>query len=53
MYIRKSIRTYNGKTYTNYVLVESVVTPNATRLKSVVSPRCDRTKQVEPGRGVG
>jgi hypothetical protein len=26
MYIRKSIRSYNGRTYTNYLLVESVHT---------------------------
>ena len=37
MYIRKSIRTYKGKTYTNYVLVESVVTPNGPRQKSICS----------------
>src|SRR5215831_8264114 len=37
MYIRKSIRTYKGKTYTNYVLVESVVTPNGPRQKTSCS----------------
>ena len=37
MYIRKSIRTYKGKTYTNYVLVESVATPNGPRQKSICS----------------
>src|SRR5215468_10371390 len=37
MYIRKSIRTYKGKTYTNYVLVESVVTPNGPRQKTICS----------------
>ena len=37
MYIRKSIRAYKGKTYTNYVLVESVVTPNGPRQKSICS----------------
>ena len=26
MYIRKASRTYNGKTYFNYLLVESVLT---------------------------
>ena len=26
MYIRKLIRSYNGRTYTNYVLVESIHT---------------------------
>jgi transposase len=37
MYIRKSIRTYKGKTYTNHVLVESVVTPNGPRQKTICS----------------
>ena len=37
MYIRKSSRTYNGKTYTNYVLVESVVTPKGPRQKTICS----------------
>src|ERR1700758_1423741 len=37
MYIRKSIRSYKGKTYTNYVLVESVVTPNGPRQKTICS----------------
>jgi transposase len=37
MYIRKSIRTYKGKTYTNYVLVESIVTPNGPRQKTICS----------------
>jgi transposase len=37
MYIRKSIRTYKGKTYTNYVLVESVATPVGPRQKSICS----------------
>ncbi|MBO0758290.1 MAG: IS1634 family transposase [Bradyrhizobiaceae bacterium] len=37
MYIRKSIRTYKGKTYTNYVLVESVTTPNGPRQKTICS----------------
>lgn len=44
MYLRKSIRTYKGKTYTNYVLVESIVTPNGPRQKTIcwlgdLSPR--------------
>ncbi len=34
MYIRKSSRTYNGKTYFNYVLVESVLTPKDRARKS-------------------
>ena len=37
MYIRKTIRTYKGKTYTNYVLVESVVTPKGPRQKTICS----------------
>jgi transposase len=37
MYIRKSIRTYKGKTYANYVLVESVATPNGPRQKTICS----------------
>jgi transposase len=44
MYIRKSIRTYKGKSYTNYVLVESVATPKGPRQKTIcalgdLSPR--------------
>jgi len=37
MYIRKSIRSYKGKTYTNCVLVESVHTPQGPRQKSICS----------------
>lgn len=37
MYIRKSVRRYKGKTYTNYVLVESVNTPRGPRQKAVCS----------------
>jgi transposase len=37
MYIRKSIRSYNGRTYTNYVLVESVQTPKGPRQRTVCS----------------
>ena len=37
MYIRKSTRVYNGRTYTNYVLVESVQTPKGPRQKTVCS----------------
>jgi len=37
MYIRKSIRLYKGKTYTNYVLVESVMTPKGPRQKTICS----------------
>ena len=37
MYIRKSTRTYKGKTYTNYLLVESHLTPLGPRQKVVCS----------------
>ena len=37
MYIRKSIRKYKGKTYTNYLLVESVHTPKGPRQRTICS----------------
>ena len=37
MYIRRSTRHYKGKTYTNYVLVESVQTPDGPRQKTICS----------------
>jgi transposase len=37
MYIRKSTRSYKGRTYTNYVLVESAQTPKGPRQKAVCS----------------
>src|SRR3984957_19949361 len=37
MYIRKASRVYKGKTYFNYLLVESVVTPDGPRQKVVCS----------------
>jgi transposase len=37
MYIRRSTRTYKGKTYTNYVLVESVLTAKGPRQRTVCS----------------
>jgi hypothetical protein len=37
MYIRKSSRVHNGKTYTNHVLVESVMTPKGPRQKTICS----------------
>ena len=37
MYIRKASRTYKGKTYFNYLLVESVLTPNGPRQKVICS----------------
>jgi transposase len=37
MYIRKASRTYKGKTYFNYLLVESVLTPKGPRQKVICS----------------
>ncbi len=37
MYIRKATRRYKDKTYTNYVLVESVRTPKGPRQKTICS----------------
>jgi transposase len=37
MYIRKSTRKYKNKTYTNYLLVESVHTPKGPRQRTVCS----------------
>jgi transposase len=37
MYIRKSSRTTKGKTYFNYLLVESVLTPHGPRQKVICS----------------
>jgi transposase len=37
MYIRQSSRTYKGKTYINYVLVESILTPKGPRQKIICS----------------
>jgi transposase len=37
MYVRKTTRRYKGKTYTNYLLVESVHTPRGPRQKVVCS----------------
>lgn len=37
MYIRKTRKTYKGKTYTNYVLVESVHTPKGPRQRIICS----------------
>ncbi len=37
MYIRKTQRTYRGKTYKNYLLVESVSTPKGPRQKVMCS----------------
>src|ERR1700746_2160919 len=57
MYIRKSTRSYKGRTYTNYILVESAQTPKGPRQKSVcslgeLSPRpreewLKRTRKIE------
>src|SRR6516225_5578734 len=37
MYIRKSTRTYKGKTYTNHLLVESVQTSKGPRQRTICS----------------
>lgn len=37
MYIRKAWRTYKGKTYSNYLLVESLATPKGPRQKIICS----------------
>src|SRR5713101_706729 len=37
MYIRRSTRSYKGKTYTNYLLVESVQTAKGPRQKTICS----------------
>src|SRR6266496_5077232 len=37
MYIRKASRSHNGKTYFNYLLVESVLTPKGPRQKVICS----------------
>ena len=37
MYIRKASRVYKGKTYFNYLLVESVLTPKGPRQKVICS----------------
>jgi hypothetical protein len=37
MYIRKSKRTYKGKTYTNHLLVESVQTAKGPRQRTICS----------------
>jgi hypothetical protein len=37
MYIRRSTRSYEGKTYTNYLLVEAVQTPKGPRQKTICS----------------
>src|SRR5271163_3927456 len=37
MYVRKTTRRFKDKTYTNYLLVESIHTPNGPRQKVVCS----------------
>src|SRR5260370_7336733 len=51
MYIRKSARSYKRRTYTNYLLVESVHTPKGPRQNTICSlghlsprPREERLK---------
>jgi len=57
MYIRKSIRSYKGATYTNYVLVESVHTAKGPRQRAICSlgdlsprPALDVLESYLPGR---
>ncbi|MGH9353292.1 MAG: hypothetical protein ACRD2G_14220, partial [Terriglobia bacterium] len=37
MYIRKTTKSHQGKTYTNYLLVESVSTPKGPRQRIICS----------------
>ena len=37
MYIRKTTRTYRGKTYVNHLLVESIQTPKGPRQRTICS----------------
>ena len=37
MYMRKTVKTHKGKTYTNYLLVESVYTPKGPRQRIICS----------------
>ncbi len=37
MYIRKTTKTHKGKTYTNYLLVESLHTPKGPRQRIICS----------------
>ncbi len=37
MYIRKASRTYKGKTYSHFLLVESLLTPKGPRQKVICS----------------
>ncbi|MGH7428519.1 MAG: IS1634 family transposase [Candidatus Methylomirabilaceae bacterium] len=37
MYIRKTVRTYKDRTYTGYLLVESVATPQGPRQRTICS----------------
>jgi len=37
MYLRKTVKTVHGKAYENYLLVESVATPNGPRQRTVCS----------------
>jgi len=37
MYLRQSTRVYKGKTYTNHLLVESVLTPKGPRQRTICS----------------
>ena len=37
MFLKKNVRTYKGRTYTNYTLVEAVRTPAGPRQRSICS----------------
>ena len=37
MYIRRTVKTHKGKTYTNYLLVESLYTPKGPRQRIICS----------------
>ena len=37
MFIRKTVKRYKGKTYTNYLVVETVTTPQGPRHRTLCS----------------
>ena len=48
MYLRKATRRYKDKTYTNYVLVESVRTPKGPRRRTICTLK-QRLRALAPG----
>src|SRR5437762_3062099 len=52
MYIRKSTRTYKGKTYTNHLLVESVQTAKGPRQRTICSLGSLESAPAEDWRGL-